>query len=482
MDEKEMSQIAEIVAKSVAAFKGDVSKTITGTPDAQLMFGSGGLFSRLGLDNPVVNLALSPVGIDRLLPVMSSNILNPIYSYITGIESDEKSEEPDGVCDDVPGGVIEACHQTAQFGRYSRGSKELEVNTLMQVVNGHLTTDLQLMGSLLGAGHALLPAITAGADKSNVLQSVIQVQLVIVGALLQRILSRQLWQGDPVNNTGGGGYKEFPGLDIQIATGKKDCFTNTACAALDPDIKDFNFNMVDSPDVDIVMYLTWISRWIRKVADGTGIAPVTWVIAMRPELFGELVEIWPCRYLTSRCVPATSNQQMGIVLNDSTNVTMRDQMRNGQYLLIDGVQWPVVLDDGIRELTAADNGNIAPGFYASDIYFLPLKIMGGFPVLYWETMDYSSAMADLSVLNGKEQFWATDGGRFMWTMQQKNYCFKFQGKLEPRVILRAPQVAGRLKNVKYSPMQHMPSPFEDSPYFRKGGVESVPAPSFFTDW
>jgi hypothetical protein len=481
LEEKDMSQIAEIVAKSVAAFKGDVNKTITGTADAQLLFNTGGLFSRLGLDNPVVNLALSPVGIDRLLPVMSSNILNPIYTYITGIESAEGATEPDGPCDDVPGGVIEACHQTAQFGRYSRGSKELEVNTLMQVVNGNLNMDLQLMGSLLGQGHALLPAITAGADKANVLQSVIQVQLVIIGALLQRILSRQLWQGNPVHNTHGG-YAEFPGLDLQIATGKKDCFTGTACGALDPDIKDFNYNMVDSTTVDIVMYLTWISRWIRKVADGTGIAPVTWVIAMRPELFGELVEIWPCRYLTSRCSYSNAAANAGIVINDNTNVTMRDQMRNGNYLLIDGVQWPVVLDDGIREQTPADNANIKPGYFASDIYFLPLKIMGGFPVLYWETMNYSSAMADLSVLNGKEQFWATDGGRYMFTMQQRNYCFKFQGKIEPRAILRAPQVTGRLKNIRYSPMQHMPSPFEDSPYFRKGGVESVPAPSFFTDW
>ena len=482
MEQNDMNQIVDLVAKSMSGLKGDVSKTISGTPDAQLMFGSGGLFSRLGLDNPIINLALSPVGIDRLIPALPSNVLYPFFSYITGIDPDVPSTEPEGVCDDVPSGVIEACHQTAQFGRYSRGSQEMEVNTLMQVVNGNLNTDLQLMGSLLGAGHALLPTTMAGADKSSVLQSVIQVQLVIAGALLQRILSRQLWTGNPANNTAGGGYKEFPGLDIQIATGKVDCFTNTACGALDPDIKDFNYNMVDSTTVDITQYLTWISRWIRKVADGTGIAPVTWVIAMRPELFTELVEIWPCRYLTNRCSYSNAAANAATVINDSTNVTMRDQMRNGQYLLLDGVQWPVVIDDGIREQTAADNQNIAPGFYASDIYFLPLKIMGGFPVLYWEYMNYNAAMADLAVLNGKEQFWATDGGRFMWTMQQKNYCFKFQGKLEPRVILRAPQVAGRLTNVMYSPMQHMPSPFSDSPYFRKGGVETVPAPSFYTDW
>jgi len=478
-------QVAQLTEQIVTAFKGSSStdiaalnKTISGTPTAQSIFGPGGLFSNFGLDNVVVNASLFPVGIDKVIPAYGTTDLNPVYAFITGIDESSGQSEPDGVCDDAPSGVLEVCHQTAQFGRYARSSKEMEVNTLMQVLNGHLTTDLQLLGSVLGPGHQFLPAQMN--EGGGWLTSMVRAQLVIAGQLLQHKLSRQLWQGSPANNSANGGYKEVIGLENQIATGKVDAFTGNACAALDPDVKDFGYESVDSTTKDIVVYMTYITRWVKHVAARTGLDPVTWAWVMRPELFTELVEIWPCRYLTNRCENSAGTAVA--VINDNTNIALRDAMRNGNYLMIDGVQWPVMLDDGIRELTNATSSQLDPGEFASDAYLLPFKIQGSRPVLYWEYLDYTRALTDVSFLQGK-QFWQTDGGRFMWTMQQSNYCFKFQAKVEPRVILRTPQLSGRLSNIKYSPLQHMRSPFQDSPYRLKGGEESFDTPqSFYPEW
>lgn len=478
-------QMEAITKQLVTAFQGESytnvaerKKTLTGASTSQSIFGPGGIFSNFGLDNVVINASLFPRGIDMVVPAIGTVDLNPVYAFITGIDESTGSSEPNGVCDDAPSGVIEVCHQTAQFGRYTRSSKEMEVNTLMQVLNGHLTTDLQLLGSVLGDGHQFLPSQMS--DQGSWLTSMVKVQLVIAGQLLQHQLAKQLWQGNPTNNSAGGGYKEMPGLEILVNTGKVDTFTNTACQALDPDVKDFGYEAVDSTAKDIVVHMTYVTRWVKHVATRTGLDPVVWAWVMRQELFSELVEIWPCRYLTNRCENSVGTNVA--VINDTTNINMRDEMRNGNFLWIDGAKWPVLLDDGIRELDNSTSRYLDPGEFASDAYLLPFKVQGGRPVLYWEYLDYSRSMADISFLQGK-QFWQTDGGRFMWTMQQLNYCFKFQAKVEPRIILRTPQLAGRIKNIKYSPLQHMRSPFQDSPYRLKGGVETFSTPgTLYNEW
>ena len=145
------------LTKSVTQLTGlqAAQKAISGTPDAQLIFGPNGIFSNFGLDDTVINAGISPRGISDMIPAFGTEVTNPVYAFITGFESDGAAEV-DGVCDDAPGGVIEVAHTTAAFGRIARGSKEMEVNELMQVLNGKLSTDMRVMGSVLGDGHALL--------------------------------------------------------------------------------------------------------------------------------------------------------------------------------------------------------------------------------------------------------------------------------------------------------------------------------------
>lgn len=460
-------------------------REISGIPNAQSLFGSGGLFSTFGMDNTVINASITPRGISGMIPAIGTETTDPLFGYITGFDPDGVAE-PVGPCDDAPGGIMETCYQVAKLGRIARSSREMEVNELAKVMNGHLTTDLRLMGDVISPGHALMPQ--AGTDGRNFLRSVMKTQMTIVGMQFQQALTRMLWTGDPANNTLRGGYQEFPGLDMLISTGKVDAIRGTACSALDSDVKDFGYNSVDSESPDILMYLSMMMAYLQHNAAGANLEPVQWVIAMKPELFFELTAVWPCRYLTNRCVPsmytasdAALRPAGAVVINDTNNVAMRDAMREGNFLWINGKQVPVALDDGIVEENSTTSARLAAGQFASDIYILPLTAQG-MPVLYWEYLDYSRAAAEVAAVTQKGRFWVTDGGRYMWNLQDMSYCFKIQGKLEPRIILRTPQLAGRLQNVVYSPLQHLRSWDPESPYREKGGNESYFDPTYYSEW
>ena len=481
MDEAILKALLETNQRIAAAMEGGnsmgrmVTRGVTGTPTVTYQHGPGGLFSQAGIEDMVINASLSPRGIDSVLPIFPTVYTNPLYPFITGFESDG-SAEPSGVCDNCPGGIIQNCYQTAVFGRVCRESQEIEINRVMQLVNRGETNELRVLGSVLMAGGIQPPRSTMINDWINYTT---QTQMVIVGIEFQRALSQMIWTGNPANNSAGGGYAEFPGLDMLIATGKVDAVSGVACGALDPDVKDFNYNDVCGASPDIVEYISMMHFYLSHVADRTALSPVQWVIAMRPQLFFELTACWPCKYLTNRCADAAGAN--AVVINDDGNVAMRDAMRNGSYLIVNGVQLPVVTDDGIFEENSTNSANVNPGEFASDIYFIPITARG-IPVTYWEHLDYTGAAPDEAMLNGRQDWWSTDGGRYMWTVEQQAWCYVIMGKIEPRIVLRTPHLAGRIQNVMYTPLQHLREPFEDSPYWVKGGSPSAPLPQYYSEW
>jgi len=50
---------------------------------------------------------------------------------------------------------------------------------------------------------------------------------------------------------------------------------------------------------------------------------------------------------------------------------------------------------------------------------------------------------------------------------------------EPRIILKTPQLAARIQNVKYVPHQHLREPDPDGAYFFKGGVSTRAPTSYY---
>lgn len=457
-------------------------RATSSTPSVPYYTGPASLFGALGLERDVISTRINPFGLADRLPVQMSNMLWPQFAFFTGFAAATGSE-PVGVCDDPPtAGAGATCIVSAQFGRFSRQSRVLEVNRQRQQINRAEMQDLTLLNSPLVGGE-MLPA--TGGDFN--IRNEAYMRMLEVGIDFQMWLSRKIYTGNPSNNTGSGGYREFPGLESLVATGHVDAVTNTACAAVDSVIKNFgygNVSLTGAAPQNFINTLTQTMRYLRIKAQGQNMPDTRWVLVMRPGLFYELTAIWPCNYATYRCItnPAISNAVVNVDGMDMAQ--MRDAMRNGSYLVVDGQQIEVIQDNMLVEASNTTNASVPNGSFASDVYILPLTARGR-SVLHWEFFDFTQGLGDLGALApGAGSYYWTDGGRYLWHLKPPaNWCIQILGKVEPRIILRVPQLAARISNVAYQTPMHEPDADWSDPYFVRGGVTAgYTAPSYYTNW
>lgn len=438
---------------------------------ATWLHGSLGIFNTPGLDREIISTHVRPHGFAPHLPRLPSVFEDPRFGALTGF-SDDIGNEPAAPCNDAPTGFLKACNLQAQFGRVGRDTETIEMDKVMLRVNRGDFTDLILIGEMLG----LTGFTPAGLNPSQVLNVVTMAQMISVAVRMERVLCQHMWTGSPLNNNPGGGYKEFPGLDNQIATGQVDADTNTACPSLDSDVKDFAYNDVCGTTPDIVEFMSMLEYFIYTLAQDTGMLPAQWAVVMRPQLWQELTACWPCKYNTNRCTGIGGDHR--VITDGRENVTDRDNMRRSMTIDVNGRNYPVITDSCIFESNSTNNANLAAGQFASAIYFVPLRVTGNFPVTYMEHLDYRQAATDVSLLRGREDFW-TDRGIWSWAVENNNWCFKLKLKTEQRVVLRTPQLAGKIQNVRYTPLQHLRDPLPDSPYHVDGGVSiRIPATDY----
>jgi len=445
-----------------------VQKDAVGVHAATPLHGITGIFSGAGIENPVVSAYIRPAGLVGYLRRIPTVNEDPRFTAITGFTA------PDGVrpttsCADAQSGYMKSCELTARFGLNRMDTKEIEMDKTMLRANRGDRTDLVLLGELFGLSGASPDSI----DDSNVLEVVTKAEMVTAAINIERQIMGDFWTGLVATGS-------FPGLDTQIATGQLDARTGGACPALDSDVKDFSHNDVCGTTLDIVEYMSMMAWYLLHNATRSGLDPVDWAVVMRPELWFELSACWPCSYLSNRCQTASGTNILTV--NDTSNVDMRDAMRNGMYIDINGRRYRVILDDGIFEENSSSAGSsLAAGQYASSVYFVPFTARG-LPVCYMEYLDYRKASADVALLQGKENFWWTDNGMFSWSMTDRKWCYQLHLKTEPRVVLRTPQLAGKIQNIMYSPLQHLRSYDPDSVYNFDGGVSLAPASTRFAVW
>lgn len=465
---------------------GDQYKDVpSGTPTTSYAHGPSGLFSLPGVDPMVFSAIVGMQGLISRLPAYGSLYTNPLFTVVTGVRGDVGSEK-NNTCDDPPvAGLVKAGTLTAQFGRYERMTREFDINRLGQLVNRGEPADLRLVNVPITPGGIFdmpAPGNARDAVRSEIGKAFFELQVAFM-----RLLGKQLWTGNPVNNSAGGGYREMPGLEIQIGTGKVDAESNVALPSLDSDVKNFNYLNVDGSDGgDIVESLTYLYRYLRKNASTMGLDPVTWVIAMREEAFYEISAIWPCSYLTYQCSFNDREDQARLNVDAGDQIAMRDSMRQGRYLLIDSQRIEVIFDDGIVEESHTNNGAIRNTCFASDVYFIPLTVMGGTPVTYIEYFIQGNAMTQEALDMMYNNFYRItgNGAYIVHAKPPNNWCIQWLAKIEPRVIMRTPFLAGRLNNVEYCPLQHTRQPLPTDPYFVNGGNIDRAAfpPSFYNEW
>lgn len=455
------------------------NKAVSGSPipSGGYGHGNGGLFARAGLERPIVNAMTLPyLGLASVIPTGRGSVFdNPQYGIMTGVTATVGSN-PVSVCDDPPtAGLMKLCTQMLPFGRFSRQSNVYDTDRFGRRRDRADMIDLQLLGNPFGTDpvNPLVPTLPGG-NPSQALNNEIAKAMFEVATAFARDFARVTYTGTTTNNTAGGGYREFYGLDVLINTGRRDAETGIACPAADSVIVNSGGLAVANNGATVVNTFSAIMRVLKRNAQRMGLDPATWVIAMRSDLFYELTRIWPCSYQTNGCNVAEGSV-IGIIGKDQ--VDMRDEMRNGSFLWIDGQKVQVVEDEAIVETA------VGTGLFESDVYFVPLTIMGSVKATFWEYFDYDGAgtARDGNLFAPAGTFATSDGGRFLWAKKMPtNFCVQMLGKIEPRLVLLTPQIAARYNDLRYSPVIHERSSFPGDPYFVNGGSTYGTARTFYS--
>ena len=453
------------------------------TPTAAYGHGPGGAFSSFGLSKPVFSSLILPyMGLGGMLPAVSSQDTNPLWGIMTGVNA-ATGTNPSGVCDDCKtAGKMKLCTHSLPYGRYCLDTQVYQVDRIGERRNRAEFTDLQLINSAFGMPFKGMNPSAAGG---NPLQNEFDKMMFEFAVSWGLLYSSQLFAASPANNTAGGGYREFVGLDLQINTGHVDAETGVACAGADSIIRSMGSVEVNTNGDTYVSQITNVMRNLKFIASRTGSNPVRWVIAMRWGLFYELTNIWPCAYHSYRCqVTDTANINVVPSLDSAAMTDMRDQMRGdfnamtGQYLLIDGEKVQVVIDDGIAETQGAGST------FTSSIYFIPITIAGGVPVTYWNFFDFAgpNSAEDISRMAPDGSYFISDGGRFLWHRKPpSNWCVEMAALTKPRIMLETPYLAARLTNVRYTPIAHERDFNTSASYYVDGGgyTRDVYGPSYY---
>lgn len=463
--------IAEIAGGGAMGFKHDA----TGTP-ATNVFSHGplGNLTFPGVDPTLFTTAVGNIGILSSLPATPTVFTNPLYAVLTGVKGDTGAEKS-AVCDVAPvAGLMKAGMITAPYGRYERSTPEMELNRLGLRNDRADPLDLALVGSPIGDGGPF-GGMSDPSAPGDILTNEIARKFWELSLSFHRLLSHQLWTGDPANNSAAGGYKEIAGFDQLIVTGYVDAETNISLPSIDADVQNFGNVHIDSAGTTLVNALSYLYMTRRDLAMRTGMLPVRWVFAMRPELFWEVTKVWPCSYLSYMCNTGLGSN-VTTQINAADQVKMRDELRQGRYLIINGDRIEVVLDDGIT----ADNGTNQLGCKRSNIYLIPMSVVGGRAVTFLEYMDYTNPSID-SALAQLDQGVRRDGS-FLVSVSRTIWCVKWQAKVEPRLVMRTPWLSGVLKNIVYCPTEDTRSPFPENAYFVDGGKTQRVGPSYYAPW
>lgn len=452
--------------KAQAGYKHDLPSGFTLTNN--FMHGPTGIFGAAGLDRDVFGTRIKPRGLLSTLPTMGSVDTSPIVGYLTGF-TDESGSEPDAPCDTcVKAGQIKSCYQGSAFGLICRETDELNLADVGRRNNRGEFMDLRLVNDpLLNDAELWVPSSVPKGVQS-VLNREVMARWLTLGVAFENKLCSLLWTGNPANNNGTG-YAEYDGLERLVKTGHVDVLTSTSCPSLDSDIKDANYLSVENDSSSIFYLLEMIYRYVKHNAIHMGFMPVQWAFVMNDTLFRQLTDRWPCVYASARCGATTNDLSNNVDAMVMRN--MSDDMYNGKYLMIDGQRIPVVIDDCIPEESNTTNGSLDSTEFASDIYLIPFTVRGGIPVTYMEYFDYSAPNGVMqAIMDGRmgHEYW-TDGGRFLWSFQRTRFCASWVARIQPRLRLLTPHLAGRLENVKYQPIQHFRQPLPTQGYFVDGG-------------
>ena len=443
------------------------------TNQMQVYFAEGGLFADPCLDRAVINATLLPMNsVANSIPVRPSNFELTRWAYLTNNGLNALiGNRPNNPCDPSPTYEDdEACYAECRKGRTSTQTKTGELDALIRLACRGVQDDLFFLGDTRGV--SAIAGLSTLQNGDIVRMGALRRAMQKSGQALQFDIMRQLWLGDPANNTAGGGFKEFHGLLAQIADdydtpANHPGLSGDNCEKLNSCVLDFDDNCIGG-GAAIYPYLQAMEAEAFAKAQMMGFSSVDWRWVMHRRHWEELVKVLPCEHISDSCVAPTVQPGPGgtlapiqVNVQADGQVAFRQEMQRSMTISVNGRIYPVLLDDS---LPLVSNGG-TPAQYTGSIFFIPWSV-NGTQTLYWEHADYSVFSEILSPLPGSlmDMLGWSDSGRFHHTVRFNGRCLEVDTKVELCLVFKAPHLASRLDNVVACPIGCVS--FPDNPTFQ----------------
>ena len=434
--------------------------------------GYNALWNQPGVEPGVISTYIGPRGLEQWLEsrglVRKSQMLMPIYQILTG-QTAGSGDEPTTPCDEnvpIPGD-LKVCNQAWPFGEMTMKSRVIRVDNAGELINRSEPLDLRLLNNPFADANQIVPAGSTNLFRNKLAKAVVELTNEI-----RRRYARLVWTGNPVNTAAStGGYLEYNGLERIVTDSYQDVFSGVACSAANSVVESFSGIIQDAAGTYVRM-LVELYRAQKYLADQLQINDVEFVFVMRYQAFLSFTDVWPCSYETYRCYTAAPGGT-SVVLDMSSvdNNKMRQEMRDGMYLLIDGEKVPVVIDTTLAET------NIGNGNFESDVYLLPVRsaTLGG-DLLWMEYFDYRGPFGMqeiISQLGPQDEYRVSPDGRFaIHFLSGVSFCKQVEIRTRKRIILRAPFLAARLQDAQYAVYRHEREWEPSTSFYENGGQTS----------
>lgn len=485
-----MPSLIEDALKGGAPGSGVVTKNDPPlAPIGPYSHGPNGLFNRRDRENPVFSAMMAPMmGVADAIPVFNGGrFLNNEFggtdaafdSLITGMTAgdlDDFANQPTVPCEDGPtGGLMKFCTIVNTYGNYKMSTRELEIDRAGRVADMVDAFSVQVANQF-PQGLFAIPSETPSMQ--NAVNNELAMRIWEMVQSFQRMFAPRVFSGSPANNNGEA--KDIVGLDIHINAGNKiDASQQTVCTAANSDVKDFGSVVVNAVGANIMRYIEMADAYSMFKARRQGLGAPSYIVGMRPELWQEITEVIPIQKFL-RVLASINSITNGRAIVDAERVFQdRNAIRESHMIPVNGRFLRVVEDDTIAETSL---GNIAGvPTYRSTIYGVPLTA-AGVPVTFWEFFNHANMQEQAIQQRAAGLTWTTDGGQFRWFSDFSKGCLKLNAKFTPRLRMRTPQIAWRINNVAYQPLQHFDSWDPNSVYHTDGGVTQGENQKYYSAW
>lgn len=454
------------------AFKNDpASTTVTGQPLQGVSAANAaqyGLFSAPGVRPERFSALNRPLSMARLLieqgAFTKSEYFNELLEIMTGQTAESGTNATDFCGNPPEPGVLKVMGMNFRFGKLYAKTR---LNSVPQI--GFLRSRADVPGQILNAGPTANPLIPDIMYQLTDTRSILQGELFKLGVAIERQLELVLIQGNNTlssTNAHWGWIQEFTGLDSLIKTGYTDTVTSQAAPAADSIVETFA-NIVSGTQAssgrNIVQMHSDIYYALKQRAARVGMDATEFVIVMRAEYFRALTDVYACSYAISRCTNGVVGSPQ--IIDQTTINNLRLEMLNGQYLLIEGVQVPVVFSDGMLfSQTAATQ-------WTTSEYFVPVS-WAGRPLIRIEyfPMDNPYA-AEYGSWIGADKYRILNNGLYRVGYRSTGQCDEFHFTAQMRLILETPFLAARIDSIQFNYLAQTRSAYSgETAQFANGGV------------